>query len=270
MNFRVEVKLQEYESKHGIQRWSADSDIFKDMKRVMEEVEKDEVVEAMERCARERWFLLHLKAKFAGKFRIILISFVIKNGMILFIDGQYLASRLSKTINSLSSKLKQLLKDYNSFPSVSVTDSWSWSGITNFGNFNLIEDFGTNNENIPKKIQLDAIKFHHLVMRSEEEIKLIENEMKATISFYQKDWQELVSAVKERSVMPLSTYNLGALQALQLVRLKCEETLHRLVDSFGQFLKLESLPVNEYIVLPSHVYHFSNNGRYFFNHCIKL
>ncbi len=149
----------------------------------MEEVEKDEVVEAMERCACERWFLLHLKAKFAGKFRIILISFVIRNGMILFIDGQYLASRLSKTINSLSSKLKQLLKDYNSFPSVSVTDSWSWSGIiTNFRNFNLIEDFGTNNENIPKKIQLDAIKFHHLVMHSEEEIKLIENEMKATIS----------------------------------------------------------------------------------------
>ncbi len=31
---------------------------------------------------------------------------------------------------------------------------------------------------------------------------------------------------------------------------------------------MESLPVNEYIVLPC-VYHFSNNGRYFFNHCIK-
>lgn len=70
-----------------------------------------------------------------------------------------------------------------------------------------------SDERVPKKIQLDAIKYHHFVMHLEEEAKLIEDEMRTTVSFYLKDWQEIVSVVKERSVMP---YNSGALMALQL------------------------------------------------------
>ena len=70
-----------------------------------------------------------------------------------------------------------------------------------------------SDERVPKKIQLDAIKYNHFVMHLEEETKLIEDEMRTTVSFYLKDWQELVSVVKERSVMP---YNSGALMALQL------------------------------------------------------
>ncbi len=43
-HFRVEAKLQEYESKHEMERWTADCDIFKDMKRKMEEEEKEKIV----------------------------------------------------------------------------------------------------------------------------------------------------------------------------------------------------------------------------------
>ena len=50
-------------------------------------------------------------------------------------------------------------------------------------------------------------------MHLEEEAKLIEDEMRTTVSFYLKDWLETVSVVKERSVM---LYNSGALMALQL------------------------------------------------------
>ena len=67
--------------------------------------------------------------------------------------------------------------------------------------------------NVYQRKQLDAIKYHHFVMHLEEETKLIEDEMRTAVSFYLKDWQELVSVVKERSVMP---YNSGALMALQL------------------------------------------------------
>ena len=66
---------------------------------------------------------------------------------------------------------------------------------------------------VPKKIQVDAIKYHHFVMHLEEEIKLIEDEMITTVSFYLKDWQELVSVVKERSVMPC---NSGALKVTEV------------------------------------------------------
>ena len=42
-------------------------------------------------------------------------------------------------------------------------------------------------------------------MHLEEEAKLIEDEMRTTVSFYLKDWQEIVSVVKERSVMPYNS-----------------------------------------------------------------
>ena len=71
-----------------------------------------------------------------------------------------------------------------------------------------------SDERVPKKILLDAIKYHQFVMHLEEEAKLIEDEMRTTVSFYLKDWQEIVSVVKERSVMP---DNSGALMALQPV-----------------------------------------------------
>ncbi len=67
--------------------------------------------------------------------------------------------------------------------------------MTSLERFNSNDGMDLINENIPKKVQLDAIKFQHLVVRSEEEIQLIETEMRATTSFYLKDWQELVSAV---------------------------------------------------------------------------
>ncbi len=100
------------------------------------------------------------------------------------------------------------------------------------------------------------------MVRSEEEIQLIETEMRATMYFYLMDWQELVSAVQERSLMTPSAYKIRALQALQFERSRCEETLHGLFESFGQFLELESLPVDKFIVLPHHVYNLSNNSEY--------
>ena len=91
------------------------------------------------------------------------------------------------------------------------------------------------------------------MLRSDEEIRLIDMEMRATISFYLKDWQEVTDAVKEWSVLPCSLYNTGALVALiQLAR----RILCNLVSSFGKFLDLRnSLPTEEFMVLPSYVHH---------------
>ncbi len=63
--------------------------------------------------------------------------------------------------------------------------------------------------------------------------------------------------------MTPSAYNIGALQALHFERLRCEETLHSsLFESFGQFLEIESLPVDKFIMLPHHVYNLSNNSEH--------
>ena len=66
MKSRIDAKLCEYEGKQGIDRWTSDSEVFKDMKRIAEEVEKERIIDAIASCANEQWFLLNLKAKFAG------------------------------------------------------------------------------------------------------------------------------------------------------------------------------------------------------------
>ena len=52
--------------KEGFCRWEADSDVYRDMKRIAEEKEKESIIRNIGKYARERWFLLNLKAKFAG------------------------------------------------------------------------------------------------------------------------------------------------------------------------------------------------------------
>ncbi len=63
-------------------RWviDIDYDVFRDYERLTGDIET---------CARERWFLLNLKAKFAGTIQFHLS------------DGQYMSSRLSRSINCL-------------------------------------------------------------------------------------------------------------------------------------------------------------------------
>jgi len=45
------------------------------------------------------------------------------------LDGQYMASRISKFINKQTEKLKMLLSDYNKV--VSVDDWITWEDVTN-------------------------------------------------------------------------------------------------------------------------------------------
>jgi len=51
--------------------------------------------ENLGKCAREQWYLLTIKAKFASK--NILFTFYINS--IIHLDGQYMAHRLSKAIH---------------------------------------------------------------------------------------------------------------------------------------------------------------------------
>ena len=181
---------------------------------------------------------------------LLLLLVYLMHYLLVITDGQYLASRLSKNISQQSSKLKQLLTKYNSYHS---TDVLTWAEVIDLSSSHWWHR-GASNHQVPKTIQLEAIKNHHLMLRAEEEMELIEKEMQATVSFYIKDWQELMHCVKEQSALPYTRYNSGALVALQLSRLRCEETLRKLVISFGPYIDLQnSLPLDQFIILPSHV-----------------
>ena len=68
-----------------------------------------------------------------------------------------------------------------------------------------------------------TIKHHHMLLRWDEEIKMIGDEMRSCVSFYLKDWKELNKSVKEMLVKPCTKFINGALSALQLERLRVRE-----------------------------------------------
>ena len=64
--FRLDAQLKKIEKDKGFVRWSVTSDIYKDMQQFSNKKQKENISKLMAACARERWFLLKLKAKFAG------------------------------------------------------------------------------------------------------------------------------------------------------------------------------------------------------------
>ncbi len=64
--YRLDAGLKAAEHKHQIERWACDSDVFQDYEKVEQTKQRRKVASDIETCARERWFLLNMKAKFAG------------------------------------------------------------------------------------------------------------------------------------------------------------------------------------------------------------
>ena len=63
---RLDAQLQTVETSEGFSRWLPSCDMYCDIKRMLTEKEKEIKKGEISKCARERWFLLSLKAKFAG------------------------------------------------------------------------------------------------------------------------------------------------------------------------------------------------------------
>ena len=65
---RVERKLQAFEQKHSLlHRWVPRSSEYQIVKSTMESRRKSKLCAKIQHLARERWFLLSMKAKYAGK-----------------------------------------------------------------------------------------------------------------------------------------------------------------------------------------------------------
>ena len=63
---RYDIQIKQIENDKDFVRWSTTSDIYSDMKRFAHDKQKAKVLKMISTSARERWFLLKLKAKFAG------------------------------------------------------------------------------------------------------------------------------------------------------------------------------------------------------------
>ena len=72
MSHRIDLQLKEIECTKGIPvRPTRDSDLYKDMQYSVALKQTKKIKKKIAVVARERWFLLNLKAKFAGKCRTL-------------------------------------------------------------------------------------------------------------------------------------------------------------------------------------------------------
>ena len=60
------MQLKQIENDKQFERWSATSDIYNDMERFAHNKQKEKILKMIFTSSHERWFLLKLKAKFAG------------------------------------------------------------------------------------------------------------------------------------------------------------------------------------------------------------
>ena len=64
---RIDKKIRALETEHNIpQRWTCDSIEYQRMKNDLAVKKKNTVLANLSLCARDRWFMLSVKGKFAG------------------------------------------------------------------------------------------------------------------------------------------------------------------------------------------------------------
>ena len=163
-----------------------------------------------------------------------------------YTDGQYLASRLSKSITRESTRLKGLVTSYNGLAMES--ERLSWHDVTDLS-FSLWfrgvlwADHGL----LPKGIKLDSVAALHNILRAEEEISRINTEMVAVVSFLLKEREILLQGIQQLHDADRSCYTIGCIFVLQLACLNVEMKLYSVTKSFGRFVELPDVPLSDFI-----------------------
>lgn len=74
--FRLEEMLRQIEQKHGVtQRWHTDDEVFQLARNDANDKQKKAGLCKVQTRVVERWFLLSLKAKYAGKCQLSFVFF---------------------------------------------------------------------------------------------------------------------------------------------------------------------------------------------------
>ena len=215
---RLERKIQDTERKHNIlRRWTAESSEYKRIKESLSARKKDE----LSLCAHDRWFMLSIRIKFAGWSSLKMLC----EALLSYIDGQYMASRISRLINKQTDRLKKLIS-----ASAEASNSVTWEEVTN-----LESSFWVNANDaepvIPRPLKLQAIntlsKFHRAV----EELGLLDEEMINVLVFHLQDHGILTSTI--RSLESSSSDNNNGYLCLMKLRLSdCTKEIKSCIDFF--------------------------------------
>ena len=142
------------------------------------------------------------------------------------LDGQYMASRISRLINKQTEKLKVLLNNYNKL--VGADDCITWEDVTNLESSFWLQDDNLQSV-VPKSIRLQAINLLSKFHRALEEMHLLDEEMINVLIHHSQDHAALTNTIRSLECSA-TQFDRGCLCLLNLRLLDCIKE----IDSFSK------------------------------------
>ena len=156
--------------------------------------------ERIRSLARERWFLLRLKSKYAGMLNIGMLH-VHSLYCNYFVAGQSIAIRLSRRINVVTKQLKSKLEMFNS--KHPPAERMTWEGVTRLD--------ADQPHTIPRCSKYQAVRLFYKAARANEEEFRIISEMRNTIKHYLCKLEVISAAIHDIEQNGVATtYQKGA------------------------------------------------------------
>ena len=150
-----------------------------------------------------------------------------------------MAARVSKSITAASVQLKKHLHEYNNIPGVQLL---TWKDVTNVSSpLWLFDNFNSTPQHIPKSIKLASITNHHLILRADEEISMLKQEMSCVIKYHQNHLQKLHHLLEESNTA--TQYGAGVKCLLLFNILEVERNLLKCSNKFSSFITDDSCVV---------------------------
>lgn len=151
-----------------------------------------------------------------------------------------MASRLSRAITRETTRLKHLLAEYNS--SMVPSQQLTWEGVCNPSTHIWQQLEQPLDIPVPKSVRIAAINALMTKRRAEEEVVMLQQEMRSFISFYMKDATALTRAIDTLEASEAKTaYDNGCIALLKVRLCNIEQELLSCCSSYNQFVDVPDL-----------------------------
>ena len=107
------------------------------------------------------------------------------------VDGLSIAVRLSRRITTVNSHMKAMLNDFNE--GLPVDDRMSWEAACNIHRHSYTASLTNPVDSIPLEVKHKAVKKFQTIVRSNEEMMLLTQEMSNCLEYYEKQILQLTS-----------------------------------------------------------------------------
>ena len=217
------MKLVEFQRKVE-KRWEKTDTCYIHALSIKHQSEVKRTYDHLLHMARERWFLLSVKARFA--------------------EGHIMASRISRRITIVHQKLKHLIEKYNSLRSKvleenDMPESLNWDIVTNMQSHSL--SFTTEEAKAPANIRRTAVDQTHLIRCCDEEVVLVKQEMLNTYTVLLK-FHNIISQKLQLRVED-TQFSRGVITLLKSKLLFLELQLVQCHSSFAHHVDIVSPPL---------------------------